>query len=118
MRLGHGGPVRPGMGKGIQDLALRFGVQQRLGLVLSVEIDQKCAELREHGRGGGASVRPGAGAALGGDFTSHHDATVVHVEPELFDPAAGGRIDPLERAFNHRLGGARAHAAPGRALAQ
>ena len=118
MRLGHRGAVRLGVGEGIEDLALRFGVQQRLGLVLSVEVDQKCAELREHGGGGGASVHPGAGAALGGNLPPHHDAAVLDVEPQLFDPAAGWRVDPLEGALDHRLGGARADAAPGRALAQ
>ena len=118
MRLGNGGPVGLGVGKGIEDLPLRFSVQQRLGLMLSVEIDQERAELGEDGGGGGAAIHPGAGAALGGDLAPHHHAAILDIESQLLDPPAGGRVDSLEGALNHRLGGARAHAAAGRALPQ
>ena len=46
------------------------------------------------------------------------EPAVLDVEPERLDPAAGGRVDALERALDDGLGGARPDAAAGGALAE
>ena len=50
VRLGHGRPLRLRVRERVEDVALRVGVQQRLGLVLAVEVHQERAELAEHRR--------------------------------------------------------------------
>ena len=104
--------------EGVEDVALRVGVEQRLGLVLAVEVHQERAELAEDRRGGRAAVDPGARAALGRDLAAHDDARVLDVEAERFDLAPGAAVEALEGAFDDRLGGAGTNAAARGPLAE
>jgi len=67
---------------GVKDVALRVRLEQRLCLVLSVQVDKQRAELREYAHGGGAAVDPGAGPPLPRDLTLQHQAPVFDFHSE------------------------------------
>src|SRR3982751_447057 len=55
-----------GSAEGIQYQALRFAVQEGLRVVLAMKVHELTTDLREHGRGYGRTVDPGAAASVGG----------------------------------------------------
>ncbi len=118
VRLRHRRALGLRVGECVEDVALGVGVEQRLGLVLAVEIHQQRAELAEHRGGGRAAVHPRPRAALGRDLAPHDQPSVLEIEAEGFDPLAGDLVDPLERALDDGLRGAGTHAAAGGALAE
>ena len=94
------------------------GVEQRLGLVLSVQVHQQGAELRQDRGRRRAAVHPRARAAFGRDLAAHHHSPVLHIEAEGLDPQPGRRVEALERAFDDGLACPGTDLPAGRALAQ
>ena len=78
----HRDPLHARITMGVQDVPLGVGPQQRLRLVLTVEVHQERAEPREHTHGRGAPVDPGPGAALPRDLAFQHDPPVVRLHPQ------------------------------------
>ena len=112
VRLGHRAALRLRVGERVEDVALGVGAEQRLGLVLAVEIDQQGAELAEDRGGGRAAVDPGARAPLGRDLrAARRPAPSSTSRPSASIRAAGARVEALERPFDDGLGGAGPHAA-------
>jgi hypothetical protein len=78
----HGTPRRMGLrdlvgerrcaGEGVEDRALRVGVEQRLRLVLPVKIDEVPPDLGEHAGTHRGAVDPRAGATGRGHLTLQH----------------------------------------------
>ncbi len=101
--------------EGVESVALRRLVQQRLVRVLSMEVDQAIPDLREHRDWSHPAVHIGTRAPRGGDRPREHDLPVaVHEAP--FDHGFGrarahdGRVGPaaeeqLERLYDERLAG-------------
>jgi len=54
--VAHGRALDVGSGERIEHVALGVGPQQRLGLMLAVEIDQQRAQLRQHAHRGRTAV--------------------------------------------------------------
>ena len=71
------------IGIGIENVALGVCVQQRLGLVLAMEIHQHRTQIGENTYGGGAAVDPGTRAAFGGDLTPDDHAALIGIESQL-----------------------------------
>ncbi|PYO81937.1 MAG: hypothetical protein DMD65_10530 [Gemmatimonadetes bacterium] len=82
VRVAHGRPLQPRFGVGVEDVALRLGPEQRLRLVLPVEIHQQGAELGQNADGGGAAVHPDARSPLPRDFALEDDAPILHLHPK------------------------------------
>ena len=67
---------------GIQQVALHLGAEQRLRLVLAVQVHQQSAELGQHSHRRGAAVHPGAGSSLRGDLTLEDEGAVLCSYPQ------------------------------------
>ncbi len=107
-RLRHRAHVGLRLAERVEEGPLGLGAEQRLGLVLAVEVHEEGAELGEHAGGGGASVDPGPRAAFGRHLAPDDEAALVEVEPQGLDrrALAGGKI--LEHALDQRPRPARA----------
>ncbi len=103
----------------IEDAALRFDIQQRLRLVLPMEVHQRAADLGEHAGGDRTAVHPRSPAAARRDLALEHHRSAIHLDAALveqreqFAPPFG-----VEHAFHRRLVGARADEIGARALAE
>ncbi len=101
-RLGECGALRPRPAELVEDISLRLGVEQRLGLVLAVQIHQEGAQPCEGPDRRGAAVDPGAGAPVGTDLAADHQAVVLGLDPQLLHPAAERGVADFQRPFHHR----------------
>src|SRR2546422_11468199 len=121
VRVAHGRPLQPRLGVGVEDVALRLGPEQRLRLVLPVEIHQQGAELGQNADRGRAAVHPDARPPLPRDFALEDDAPILHVHPKGGQgrcKAVEGGGGELKGALDRRLLRARAHHVGRCALAQ
>jgi len=103
----------------VEDGALLVAAQQRLVLVLAVQIHQQPPQLAQQGGGGGGAVHPGAAAPLGGHLALEHEHAVIDLDSPLVQQP-GHLVAPvhLEHALDGRALLARAHHVARRALAQ
>jgi len=78
----HRDPLHARIAMGVQDVPLGVGPQQRLRLVLTVEVHQERAEPREHAHGRGAPVDPDPGAAFPRDLPLEDEPTAFRLHPQ------------------------------------
>ena len=105
--------------KSIQDSALRFAIEERLRVVLAMEIHQLSSNLGEDAGRHRRSIDPGATAAIRRDLALQNQRIFFDLDP----PFVGERRDVLELAdvedaFHCRLVRARANEIGTRALAE
>jgi hypothetical protein len=103
----------------VEDPALRVGVEQRLRLVLAVQVDEQAPDLGEHARGHRRAVRPRPRAPPGGDLALEHHRVLVDLQPALVEQAR--EVVPagdVEHALDAGAVGAGADELRARALAQ
>src|SRR5207302_7652383 len=97
---------------GVEDVALRVRPEQRLRLVLAVQVHEQRPQLGEHAHGGGAAVHPGAGSALPRDFPLEDQVPVFGLHPQggqgRSKAVEGGRGE-FKGALDDGLVGAGAH---------
>jgi len=82
VRVAHRGPLDGGRGVQVENVALCVRLEQRLRLVLPVQVDQQRAELCQDTHRGGAAIDPGAGSPFPADLPFEHQASVVHFHPQ------------------------------------
>ena len=107
-----------GAGKCVEDATLRFAIEQRLGFVLPVDVDERASDLGEDSGVDRRAVDPGAGAR-GGDLALEHDHRVVDVDAVPVEQRADLRpLGDVERALDRRAVGTAADHIGAGALAE
>ena len=109
MRVAHRHPLDVGVGIRIEHIALRVGTEQRLRLVLAMQVHEQRADLGEHADGGRRAVHPGARLPFAQHFALQDESSVFQ-----FDTKGGeGRQkmavnggNEFKRAFDDRFVGA------------
>src|SRR5215211_9507432 len=100
-------------------MSLRLGVEERLRLVLTVQVDEQAADVREHASGDGRTVHPSPRAAAGVHLSPEHHGVVLDVDTALVEHRCRGRMaNDVEHALHHRAIGARANQVATSALAE
>jgi hypothetical protein len=103
----------------VEDVALGRHREQRLRLVLTVQVHEYPAQRRQRGYGGGAPVGPGSVSARRIDLAPHDEPILFHVHPELvgrcLDAAETGHV---ERGLDHGAWRSRTHEVRAGALSQ
>ncbi len=65
----------------VQDISLRFGVEERLVLMLAMEIDQRLPEFARERRRGWRAVDPGTAPSANVDLTLQNQPAVLGIDP-------------------------------------
>ena len=106
-------------GKRIENAALRVTVEQRLRLMLSVQVDQQPPDLSENSCADAGSVHPRARPARGGDFTLEDDEGLLRIDAALVEQRGDLRlVGDVEHTFYRRALGAGTDEIRARALAE
>ena len=94
-------------------------VQQRLGVVLTVDIHQCITHRAQHSHSTGRTVDLATAFALGRNPSVKHQRTVrLRLQTQIADHSLHGRVHPLKEGAYHCLGRTVAHQLPGCALAK
>ena len=104
-QLGQSGALGLRPGKRVEEVALRVRPEERLGIVLAVNVDQHAADLGQNAHGGRAAADPCPGTTFTRDLPADHQAAVFDVEPEGLDGGTPGGGDFLENTFDDRFAG-------------
>ena len=105
--------------EGVEDLPLRVDVEQRLRLVLPVEVHEQPTDLREDARGDRRSIHPCAGAAVRAHLAPQYDGVVLDVHAALIENRRRGRVTrDVEHALDDGAVGAGSDEVAARALAK
>src|SRR5688572_24406992 len=97
-------------GECVEDATLRVFVDQRLRLMLSVQVHEPTTNLGKARRSRGGVVDPCAGAARDSHFAAQHDATLLELDAALIEhPLDIGLVGDVEHALDHRAIGAGAN---------
>src|SRR5437588_11690085 len=106
VRVARRGALDGGRGVEVENVALCVRLEQRLRLVLPVQVDQQRAELREGAHRARAAVHPGAGSPFPADLPFQYQSTVVRLHPQggkgRQKAGEGGRGE-FEGALDHGL---------------
>src|SRR5207247_4337769 len=113
VRIPHRRTLHGRVAVGVEDVALRVWSEQRLRLVLAVEIHQQRAQLGEHAHRGWAAVHPGPRTAFRADLALQDEAPVLRLHAKV----GRGRY-PFKRCLDHGLVRPRAYDVRRRALAE
>ena len=119
LRLRHLAREFARTGERIQNAALLLALEQRLMLVLAVQVHQHGAQLAEECRRCGRAVHPGPVAPFCGNLPFQDDDPVLWLHAQLVEPGDQiGAAQHVERSLDHRPLRARAHDLRGGALAE
>ena len=121
MRVADGAALQLRPAIGIQDVALHVRPQQRLRLVLPVQVDKQRAQLSQDPDGRGAAVYPGTGPPFRNDFALQDEHPLLRLHPQggqSGTETGGGGRRQLEGALDHRLLRSRAYDVHGRSFAE
>ncbi len=77
MGIAHRHALDSGVGVGVEHVALRVGVQQRLRVVLAVQVDEQAADFAEHADRHGRAVYPGARLPLAQHFALEDESSLL-----------------------------------------
>ena len=121
VRITHGHALDFRVGVGVEDITLGIGMEQRLRLVLTVQIHQEGTNLCQHADRCWRSIHPRARFALPQYLTLQHQPTFFQLDAE-----GGERRQKMsvyggcefEGALDDRLVGAGAHDVGGGAFAE
>ena len=80
--IAHRHALHIGVGVRVEDIALRVGTQERLGLVLAVEIDQQRADFCQHADGGGRAIHPGARLPFPQHLALQHQPPLLQLDTQ------------------------------------
>ena len=103
------GACRQGIGVGVEDVTLGVCMEQRLRLVLPMEVYQHGAEAGKHAHSSGAAVDPCARSAFGRNFAPDDDAALLGVEPQFIELRQRGSGKLLEHALDNASRCTRTH---------
>ena len=88
-------------GKCVQNPTLRVAVQQRLGLVLPVHVDEQSPDLGEDSSTHGRAIHPGTRATRGGDLPLEHHERLFRIDAALIEQRRDlGTIRNVEHSFD------------------
>ena len=121
VRIAHRHTLDVGIGIRVQHVALRVGTQQRLGLVLAVQINEQTADLAQHTDRHRRPVHPRARLALTQHFALQDQPALLQLDAEGGKGRQQVTVDggrEFERPLDDRFVRTRAHDVGRRPLAE
>jgi hypothetical protein len=111
--------LRLGPPKRIKNPALRFAIDQRLRVVLAVQVDELTPDLGQYRRGHGGTIYPGASTAVRPDLALEDERVIFDFDPVVVGQRGNSlQLRDIEHSFDRRLFRPRSDEIRARALAE
>jgi hypothetical protein len=106
---GHFAALDRGVGEAVEHVPLAVGLEQRVGVVLAVEIHQAAAQLGQGADRGGTAVHPRPGTALRRHVAADDQTPLLGLEAQAVQHRAQRVGHRLEHRLHRGAGRARTH---------